>query len=667
MKNATSPWWPLLALIGLALAAVAVPQPLQSASAKSIASQSQSASSPAVQAGGNSQQAKVRPDITVTVHPRNAPVTSMVTQQFNATVSGTGNTAVTWYVDGIQGGNDNVGTIDTTGLYTPPSNFVVGAHTVEAVSQQNRKKNGTATVYLVGLAGVYTNKYDNFRDGQNLQETVLTPDNVNVTTFGKLFSLPVDENVQAQPLYVANVYVPDPLNGSAGYHNVVYIVTENDSVYAYDADGKVSGPLWQDSFINPPTVTAVPGTCIHGGGPSSLFGIMPTPVIDPTTNTMYVEARTLENITSPCVGTYVHRMHALDIATGLEKFNGPVVVQASVPGTGIGSVNGVLSFDPQWENARPGLLLSQSAQDKDSIVYVSAASLQDVEPYHGWVLGFDSQTLALTYAFSTTPDGKAGGVWQMGSGPAADSNGNIFLETGNGTFDNIDDFGQSVLELTPNNGSLVLTDSYTPNNFRLLNSQDWDVSSGGILILPDQPGNYPHLAIGGGKEGTIYVLDRDDLGGYNSNGNNIVQYIVGAIKASIQGHQPFYGIWNASSYFNGNVYIFGEYDYPKMFTLSNGLLPTAPTSTGTVSMRGPVPVISANGTDDGIVWVLQCDAAIMRAYNPNDLTQEYYDTNQKPNRDRIGGSVISRGMLMVANGRVYAPANRFVRVYGLLP
>ena len=664
MKNVTRLAGTLLAVVGIALAAMMIQQPLQSASGKSIASQTQSGSSPAVQAGGNAKQSKANPEIiTVTVHPRNAPVTSMVTQQFNATVTGTGNTTVTWYVDGIQGGNDNVGTIDTTGLYTPPSNFTVGTHTVKAASQQNPKKYGNATVYLVGLAGVYTNKYDNFRDGQNLQETVLTPENVNTKTFGKLFSYPVDGMVVAQPLYVANVYLANPQNGSPGYYNVVYLVSENDSVFAYDASGTVSGALWQDSFINPPTVTPVPGDCIDANGQ---WGMTADPVIDPNTNTIYVEARTLENATG-CDGTYVHRLHALDITSGLEKFGGPVVIQASVPGTGVGSQNGTLPFSPQWENSRPGLLESQSAQDTNPVIYIGAASLNDIEPYHGWVLGFDSQTLALKYVFCTTPDGAAGGVWQMGSGLAADTDGNIFLQTGNGTFDNLTDFGESVLELTPNNGSLVMTDYYTPDNNHFLTSNDWDVSSGGILILPDQPGNYPHLAIGGGKEGTIYVLDRDNLGGYSPSGNNIVQYIVGAIKPSVPKQAPFYGIWNASSYFNGNVYIFGEWDYPKMFTMSNGLLPTTATSTGTIIMGGPVANISANGTNDAIVWLLQTDAAVMRAYNPSDLTQEYYDTNLKPNRDKIPGKRTPRVSLLVANGRVYVLSDSKLIAYGLLP
>ena len=595
-----------------------------------------------------------------------APVTSKVTQQFTATVTGTTNDGVRWFVDGHFGGNSALGVISTTGLYTPPTKFVVGTHTITAISTANRTASGSATAYLVAYAGIYTHKNDNSRTGQDLQETVLTSQNVNVNTFGKLFSLPIDGEVQGQPLYVANVHIPNPLNGTAGYHNVVYFGTANDSVYAYDADGKVpAGPLWMDSFIDPPSVVPVPGPCVVTV--ETMVGITPTAVIDPTTNTMYVEARTLEGQTTACSGTYVHRLHALDITTGVEKFGGPVVIQASVPGTGTGSSGGVLAFDPLHENSRPGMLLSQSAQDVNSVVYIATAGNQDWQPYHGWVLGYDSQTLALKYVFCTTPNGKDGGIWQMGGGLAADTNGNIFLSTGNGTADATTDFGVSVLKLTANNGALALADYYTPSNNAALSQYDWDVTSGGVLLLPDQPGNYPHLMVAGGKEGTIYVVNRDNLGGYQQGSDNIVQYIVGAIRGSIANQKETFGIYNTPSYFQGNVYIFGEYDYPKMFTLNNGLLPTKATSQGTVALRSPNPIISANGSLNGILWMLEfAPTPTLWAYNPGDLTKEYYDTNQNAARDQVSATPIERVNPTVANGRVYVPANGSVVVYGLL-
>jgi hypothetical protein len=670
MKPITFGSCALFVTVGLVLAGVAIHQPAQSAT-RNAALQPVSTAGLTVRqpAGGSSGRLEVRPQdpdtITVAVHPMSAPVTSMVTQQFMATVTGTTNEGVRWFVDGHYGGTVTSGVISTTGLYTPPANFVVGTHSITAVSMANKTVSGAATAYLVAYAGIYTNKNDNSRTGQDLQETVLTPQNVNVNTFGKLFSFPIDGQVQGQPLYVANVNIPNPLNGTAGYHNVVYFGTANDSVYAYDADGKVpAGPLWMDSFIDPPSVVPVPGSCVMVV--QSIIGITPTAVIDPTTNTMYVEARTLEGQTTACSGSYVHRLHALDITTGAEKFGGPVVIQASVPGTGEGSSGGVLAFDPLHENSRPGMLLSQSAQDVNSVVYFATAGNQDLQPYHGWILGYDSQTLAQKYVFCTTPNGKEGGIWQMGGGLAADANGNIFLSTGNGTFDNTTDFGLSVLELTPNNGALTLAGYYTPSNFSTLNGYDWDVTSGGVLLLPQQPGNYPNLLVAGGKEGTIYVVNRDGLGGYQAGSNNIVQYIVGAIKPSV-GRNQTNGMFNTPTYFQGNVYIFGEHDYPKMFTLNNGLLPTTATSTGTAVMSSPDPIISANGSLNGIVWMLEyAPSPTLWAYNPSDLTQEYYDTNQDAARDQVSPTPIIRVNPTVANGRVYVPANTSVLVYGLL-
>ena len=655
MKRPTFGSWALFVTFGFALAAVLTHPPVQSASAKNAFRSAQSGASGALSG------------VAVTVHPLSAPVTSSVTRQFTATVTGTPNTAVNWYVDGVLGGSEKVGWIDANGVYTPPTNFAVGKHTIQAVSQADSTKSNAALVHLVSYAGLYTNKNDNSRDGLNSQETVLTPTNVNVNTFGKLsFSYKTDGQVQAQPLYVANVYVPHPAHGSAGYYNVVYFATANDSVYAYDADGNVSGTLWKDSFINPPSVVPVPGNCVSAN--VAIIGITPTPVIDPSTNTMYVEVRTLEGQTTACSGTYVHRLHALDITTGDEKFGGPVEIQASVPGTGGGSSKGTLAFDPMKENSRPGMLLSQSSVDKNSVVYIATASNTDTLPYHGWLLGYDSQTLAQKYVYCTTPNGEAGGIWQMGGGLAADTDGNIFVQTGNGTFDSNGDWGSSVLKFTPKTTGLTLVDSYTPSNYSTVNHQDWDISSGGLLLLPDQTGSTPHLMVGGGKEGTIYVINRDNLGGHKSGSNNIVQYIVGAILASVKGGTDN-GIWNTASYFNGNVYIFGQNDYPKMFTLNNGLLPTTATSTAKTIMRGPAAIISSNGTSDGIVWTLQYDVSTptLWAFNPNDLTQEYYDTNQDSKRDKVASKKIARVNPTVANGRVYVPANNTVEVYGLLP
>jgi len=602
--------------------------------------------------------------ISIEVHPAHAPVTSRVPRQFIATVNGSSNQAATWYVDGKQGGSPQTGTIDATGLYTPPTPFKVGTHIIKAVSQEDATKAATVTAYATVDPGMYTNRNGVGRSGVNPQETILTPANVNTSTFGKIFSYPIDGGVHAQPLYVANVNIPSPLNGAPGFYNVIYIATEHDSVFAFDADGTVNGPLWHTSFIDPPNVVTIPGVCFEAA--VAEIGITATPVIAPASKTIYVEDRTLENPTSQCAGTFVHKLHALDLGTGKEKFGGPVTVQASVPGTGDGSVNGVLSFNPQTQNVRPGLLISKTSQDTHSIVFFGSASLEDIPPYHGWVLGYDAQTLAQKYVFCTTPNGRDGGIWHMGGGLAADSDGNIFVQTGNGSFDAKGDYGESLLKLTPVNGVLTLADSFTPANYKVLNSHDWDISSGGLLLLPDQPGAHPHIMVGGGKEGTIYVVDRDIMGGYNAGGDAIVQEIVGAIRPSVAGTGSVYGIWNTAAYFQNKVYIFGHGDYPKMFQLSNGLLPTTPTSTGTIMMKSPNPVISANGTTNGIVWILEYDQSVLRAYDPNDLTHEYYDTTQNQARDKPRGG-IDTVTPTVVNGRVYVATRQELDVYGLLP
>jgi hypothetical protein len=410
-------------------------------------------------------------------------------------------------------------------------------------------------------------------------------------------------------------------------------------------------------------VVPIPGPCLMVMPPE--VGITPTGVIDSTTNTLYVIVRTLEGQTTACSGSYVFRLHALNITTGAEIPGSPVEIQASVPGTGEGSSGGELAFDPLHENSRPGMLEAQSAQDVNPVIYFATAGNQDWQPYHGWVLGYDSITLAQKYVYCTTPNGKEGGIWQMGGGLAADSSSNLFVSTGNGTADATTDFGLSVLELTPNSGILTLGGFYTPDNYATLNDYDWDVSAGGVLLLPTQPGLYPNLLITGGKEGTIYVVNRDNLGGYEENGNNIVQYLVGAIKPSVG--RTVNGMANTPSYFNGNVYIFGENDYPKMFTLNNGLLPPTATSIGPNEMLSPDPIISANGSVNGIVWMLQFSPhPTLWAYNPSNLTQEYYDTNQDSARDKVSTTPIVRVDPTVANGRVYVPANTSVLVYGLL-
>jgi hypothetical protein len=499
------------------------------------------------------------------------------------------------------------------------------------------------------LPGVYTHRYDNQRTGQNTNETILTPANVNSAKFGKKFSYPVDGFIDAQPLYVANVTI----NGTA--HNVVYVVTEHDSVYAFDADGAQSTPLWQSSFINPAAgVTTVPRTDVGDNLiPQSEIGIMGTPVIDPVAGTIYALARTKEN------GSYVQRIHALDIASGLERPNSPVLVQVSIPGTGAGSVNGQLAYTSFRQNVRAGLVLA------NGVVYFAAASLEDRGAYHGWVLGYDAQNLNLVGAFNSTPNGWGAGIWEGGSGIAADPVGNLYVETGNGSFDAYlggQDYGDSIIKLQQSSMGLNPVDFFAPHNEFFLAQNDLDLASGNTLLLPDQPGPHVHELIGGGKEGTLYVIDRDALGGYNPSGDTqIVQALPGAITQTTDTVDA--GLWNTPTYWNGLVFILGRDDVMKVFALQNGLL-VGPIFQGKSVLAIAEGVISSNGAYDPILWVGQGAANALRAFDPYDLTREYYNTTQAGTRDMPGG--ITRFTVpLVVNGQVYVGTKQELDVYGL--
>jgi chitodextrinase len=354
----------------------------------------------------------------IAVSPLQYAITPGMTEQYSASVPN-GAPAATWSVDGIGGGNSTVGTISTSGVYTAPS--TAGTHIIMATSGS---ASGTAKVYVTNYAGTFTAHEDNGRTGENLNETVLTPANVNTSTFGKLFSYPLDGLSFSSPLYVENVNIP-----GQGVHNAVYVVTEHDSVYAFDADGRTSTPLWKDSFINPAGgVTPIP-PAVTGETQDipNEIGITGTPVIDPSTNTLYLVAATQE--VSGSTTKYVNRLHAIDLSTGAEKDGGPVVINPTVPGTGADAVNGMIPFNNITENQRASLLLSNGE------VYVAFANHGNNPPYHGWVIAYNASTLHQDWAFCTTPNADKGGVWMGGDGLTADSSGNLFFSTDNGTFD----------------------------------------------------------------------------------------------------------------------------------------------------------------------------------------------------------------------------------------
>jgi hypothetical protein len=508
-----------------------------------------------------------------------------------------------------------------------------------------------------GYTGTLTYHNDNARTGQNLKETVLTWSNVNQAQFGKKFSYPLDGIAYASPLYVANVSI-----SGQGVHNVVYVATEHDSVYAFDADGLIPTPLWQVSFINPPAVTAVPaadtGECCDI---APEIGITGTPVIDQATGTLYVVAKTKEVVGGTT--TYVQRLHALDITTSAEKFGGPMVIQASVPGTGDGNDgNGHVPFNALRENQRPALLLS------NGVVYIGFASHGDNPPYHGWVLGYDAHSLQQVMAYNDTPNGSDGGIWQSGGGLAADSAGNIFFVTGNGTFDANTgglDYGDSIEKISA--GGAVL-DYFAPHDQAVLSAGDLDLGSGTALLLPDQAGPHPHLLVTAGKNGTIYLIDRDNMGHFNPNADSQIVQSLPNIFPNPGGNISS-GNFSVPVYFHSFVY-FSPVDGPiQAFQLHNGLLSTAPTSqsAATYAFPGGMLAISANGTTNGILWAVQrVDATtpgVLHAYKATDLGVELYNSNQAGARDTLDIAA-KFNIPLVANGKVYVASVSQLTVYG---
>jgi Immunoglobulin I-set domain len=595
---------------------------------------------------------------TITTQPASATVTAGQTATFTVVASGTAPLSYLWSKNGsaISGA--------TLASYTTPATAALDNASQFQVTVSNSLGNVTSNPVtlnvnsLTSSMNVLTYHNDSARSGQNLNETVLTPQNVNSSSFGKLFSVSVDGYVYTQPLYLANVTIP---GGSV--HNIVYVATEHDSVYAFDADA--GAPLWQVSFINPASgITTLTTTDVSCTAIQPEVGITGTPVIDPATGTLYVVARTKEN------GTFVQRLHALDVTTGTEKFGGPVLIQASVAGTGAGTVAGTVNFDPQLENQRAALLL------QNGLVYIGWASLCDVTPFHGWLMAYDSQTLTQAGVLNTTPNGVDGGIWASGSGPAGDGS-LLFVATGNGSFKvSSASYGSSILKLSePSAGVFSILDYFTPNNYSTLNAGDIDLGAGGVLLV-DQPVGSPreHLLFLCGKQGTLYVVDRDNLGEFNTGVDLVVQ--------SIAGVNP--GSWSSPAWWNNTLYLGGsaepsppDPDALRAFTFDPiaGMLSTTSTSQSAVvfGYPSPTPSISANGATNGIVWAMQesnyqnnTGQAVLYAYDATNLGNLLYSSSQNAARDSAGLSV-KFAVPTIANGKVYLPGRNAVTVFGLLP
>ncbi len=504
-------------------------------------------------------------------------------------------------------------------------------------------------------AQVLTSQYDNARTGANLHETTLTPMNVNAGQFGKLFTLKVDGAIYGEPLYMPGLEIP-----GKGRHNVVFVATEHDSVYAFDANGHPPEPLWKASFLNSDKgVTTVPARDVQCPFISPEVGITPTPVIDLKTGTLYVLARTKEK--DGLFSTrHVQRLHALAVTTGVEKFGGPVEIKASVKGRGVGSSDGQLDFDPLLELPRAALLL---ANDK---VYLTWASSCDVGAYHGWVMAYDAHSLAQLAVFNTSPDAVQSGIWAGDAGPAADDAGNVFVATGNGKFTVAGggcDYGDSMLKLALAGNALEVLDYFTPFNQRELDADDNDLGSGGPVLLPDQPGPHPHLLLIAGKGGMLYLIDRDRLGKFHEGGDT-------ETVEEIEGKESAFG---APAYWSRHVYFVASDDNLRDFVFEKGLLKLQARSTTRFIDPGATPSVSANGSKNAIVWTLSSKLwnepdqrpAVLRAFDATNVTHELYSSEQNSARDRAGIG-LRFNIPMVADGRVYVGAKGELDVYGLI-
>lgn len=514
-------------------------------------------------------------------------------------------------------------------------------------------------LFAAGSLGAQTNvltyRNDNMRTGQNLSETLLTPRNVNAAMFGKLFVLPADGKVDAQPLVVSGLNLP-----GQGIHNVVFVATEHDSIFAFDAD--TGSKYWQVSLLGSSETTSDDRGCSQV---VPEIGITATPVIDLGAGphgTLYTLAMSKDSR-----GGYHHRLHALDLRTGTEEFNGPVEIEAAYPGTGDNSSNGSVVFDAKQYKSRPGLLLA------NGVVYTSWGSHCDIRPYTGWVIGYSETTLAQTSVFNFAPNGEGAAVWGSGSGIAADASGTLYFQLGNGTFETAlngagfpsqGDYGNAFVKLSVASSRPAVLDYWTMYNTVSESNADEDLGSGGVLLLPDVTdgsGNTRHLGVGAGKDGDIYVFERDNMGKFDpANNGSLYQEIPSGLDGSE---------FASPAWFNGFVYFGAWGDVLRAFSVTGAKLSASPASVSANQFPSPgtAPSISANGSVDGILWAAEnSNPAVLHAYDAGNLAHELYNSNQAASgRDEFGeGNKFITPT--VANGKVYVGTTNGVGVFGLL-
>ena len=589
----------------------------------------------------------------ITVEPANQSVTVGATATFTVTAAGTAPLSYQW-----QKASTSISGA-TSSTYTTPATALTDNGSQYDVVVSNSLGNATSTLATLTVTAtpapvdVVTYQYDNGREGANQSETTLTPANVKSTTFGKLGFYSVDGLVDGQPLYLWQVSIP-----GSGTHNVLYVVTEHDSVYAFDAD--TGATLWQVSLLGSGETTSDNRGCSQV---TPEIGITSTPVIDRSNGpngALYAVAMSKNG------SNYFQRVHALDLTTGAELFGGPVTVQATFPGMGAANKNGSVIFDPKQYKERTGLLLS------NGVLYTMWASHCDDAPYTGWILGYDGLTLEQTQVLDVTPNGNDGAIWMSGAAPAADLNGDLYFLDANGTFDTqLDsndfpvngDFGNSFLRLSTS-PILTVADYFTMSGTVAESNADEDLGAGGAVVLLDLTDNGGHvhqLAVGAGKDSVIYVVDRNSMGKFNSTSDNIYQEISGALGGQV---------FSKPAVFNNTVYYGAVGDSIRAFPIVNAMLATTASSKTSHSFTypGATPTVSANGSNDAILWAVEnSNPAVLHAYDATNLATELYNSNQAANsRDHFGAG--NKFMVpIVVNGKVFVGTPNGVAVFGLLP
>ena len=566
----------------------------------------------ATDGSGQTATTNVTVSTPITITPANTDTVVGATQQFNA------NSDVTW--------SASCGSIDNTGLFTAPSS--PATCTITATASSGSPYTATATDNVTPNnpppSGMnYTTwKNDNLRDGLQPRETVLTPSNVNSSTFGQIFSFPVDGNVWGQPLFMGGLTI------NSATHNVLYVTTANDTVYALDGD--TGTQLWKNNLL-PSGETYVSGGVIHST--IGKVGITGTPVMDPNSNTLYVVTYSQDSTPN-----YYHRLHALSLIDGSEKFGGPVLIAST-------------GFSSKQQLQRPGLLLANGN------IYIAFGSQGDHAPWHGWIFSYDAGSLNQLNVWNSTVEADAGGIWMAGQGLAADSSGNLFFATGNGDWNGSTQLGQSVLKLDP---TLAVLDYFTPFDHVKESSGDKDLGSGGVLLVPTLSGSNPHIAVSCSKLNSIYVINRDNLGQIGSSGDDALQRVDGQLGGTT-GTQTGDKCFSTPTFWNNNLYFIGNNDSLKQFTLdpSSGLMSTTPVHKDTFAylFPGGQPVISSNGNNNAIVWAVDYKTATLRAYDATNVSNVLYVSPSL-------GSGIKWAVPTVINGHVYVGVQNKVVAMG---